>query len=453
MCKLSRACVLFVALVISEDLHAVPSFARQTGLECVNCHLSWPELTSLGRQFKLGGYTLLGKTDAERPIVSLRGTSDGPAPLVPLAVMVQGSLSKTSRRGDADPSLFPRDGDVVVQQASLFLSGRLAEHLGVFSQWTYDGVEHHSAVDNVDLRYARNAKIGCVDVDFGLTLNNNPTVSDIYNTTPAWGFPFASSPVAVAPNAATLIDGGLAQQVAGLGAYALWSHLVYAEVAAYRTADRALSLLRAGTDRSTDAVLDGYAPYWRLALQQDWNEAHDSVMVGTYGLRARKFPDSSDPTGPTDRFDDIGVDAQYQHIGERHRWSAQVSYIREKQNLDASFAAGLSENPANVLRSARAKLTYYFDAKYGATLAWFRSSGDRDGHLYDTGDPVTGSANGSPNTSGYVLEANWLPKRDVRLTLQYTLYRTFNGARSNYDGFGRNASDNNTLFVMAWLMF
>jgi hypothetical protein len=32
-------------------------------------------------------------------------------------------------------------------------------------------------------------------------------------------------------------------------------------------------------------------------------------------------------------------------------------------------------------------------------------------------------------------------------------YDRFNGAGHNYDGFGRNASDNNTLFLLAWLDF
>ena len=36
------------------------------------------------------------------------------------------------------------------------------------------------------------------------------------------GLPFTTSPLAPTPAAATLIDGGLAQQVAGLGAYAFW---------------------------------------------------------------------------------------------------------------------------------------------------------------------------------------------------------------------------------------
>jgi hypothetical protein len=37
--------------------------------------------------------------------------------------------------------------------------------------------------------------------------------------------------------------------------------------------------------------------------------------------------------------------------------------------------------------------------------------------------------------------------------LQYTGYRKFNGVRRNYDGFGRDATDNNTLYLLAWLMF
>jgi hypothetical protein len=44
-------------------------------------------------------------------------------------------------------------------------------------------------------------------------------------------------------------------------------------------------------------------------------------MIGTYGINARKFPDSLDPTGPADRFRDVGIDAQYQYITDRHRFS------------------------------------------------------------------------------------------------------------------------------------
>jgi hypothetical protein len=296
-------CVVVVGglLLIPAVARAVPSFARQTGFECTTCHLSWPELTSVGRQFKLGGYTLMKSVEQERPWLAAQ--SDGPPPKLPLAGMVQLSATNTNGTSGADPSNFPRNNSVVLQQASLFYAGRIAEYLGAFAQWTYDGVAHHSSVDNVDIRFANRLKHENADLSYGLTLNNNPTVSDIYNTTPAWSFPFASSSVAVTPNAAALIDGGLGQQVVGFGAYGLWNETLYTEIAAYRTADDAFSIFRAGTDKTTDAVLGGYAPYWRLALQHVWGEGTHSAMIGTYGINARKFPDSLDPTGPTDRFE------------------------------------------------------------------------------------------------------------------------------------------------------
>jgi hypothetical protein len=37
--------------------------------------------------------------------------------------------------------------------------------------------------------------------------------------------------------------------------------------------------------------------------------------------------------------------------------------------------------------------------------------------------------------------------------LQYTAYTRYNGAHDNYDGFGRNARDNNSLFLYAWAAY
>ncbi|HUW27311.1 MAG TPA: cytochrome C, partial [Sulfuriferula sp.] len=52
---------LSVALMsFSNPARAVPSFARQTGQNCVACHAGgqFPELTPYGRLFKLTGYTI-----------------------------------------------------------------------------------------------------------------------------------------------------------------------------------------------------------------------------------------------------------------------------------------------------------------------------------------------------------------------------------------------------------
>ncbi len=41
----------------------------------------------------------------------------------------------------------------------------------------------------------------------------------------------------------------------------------------------------------------------------------------------------------------------------------------------------------------------------------------------------------------------------AKIVVQYTIYNNFNGAGTNYDGFGRSASGNNTLYLLTWLMF
>jgi hypothetical protein len=61
-----------------------------------------------------------------------------------------------------------------------------------------------------------------IRLPYGLTLHNNPTAQDVWNSTPAFGFPFTASPTAVGPPAGTQIEGALAQQVAGLGAYGFY---------------------------------------------------------------------------------------------------------------------------------------------------------------------------------------------------------------------------------------
>src|SRR6185312_8810839 len=148
---------------------------------------------------------------------------------------------------------------------------------------------------------------------------------DVYNTAPTWGFPFASSSVAVTPNAATALE-SLGQQVAGLGGYALWNNTLYGEATFYRTADQAFSALRAGTDRSEDAALKGYNPYWRIALQHEWEGGTQSAMTGLYRLSVDRYPDNTVLSGPVDHFTDVGWDAQYQYITDRHRVSAQINY-------------------------------------------------------------------------------------------------------------------------------
>lgn len=66
---------------------------------------------------------------------------------------------------------------------------------------------------------------------------------------------------------------------------------------------------------------------------------------------------------------------------------------------------------------------------------------------------MSGSRTGSPDTNGYIVELDYLPRQNLRLMVQYYGYGKFNGARRNYDGSGRSATDNNTLFFNVWFVY
>jgi hypothetical protein len=50
-------------------------------------------------------------------------------------------------------------------------------------------------------------------------------------------------------------------------------------------------------------------------------------------------------------------------------------------------------------------------------------------------------------------ELNYVPWLNTKFSLQYTAYSKFNGGSSNYDGFQRNASDNNSVYALLWFAF
>jgi hypothetical protein len=449
--------LLLASLLLAKHANAVPAYARQTGQACVACHVSFPELTPYGRNFKLSGYTI------------------GTRQAVPLAVMAQVGVTQVKgNKDDEGNKIVPRTDSVQLSAASLFLAGKVNDNIGGFVQWTYEPINvndegrivGHSGIDNVDLRAVgrvENEDKTAIKWLYGITLHNNPSVQDVWNTTPAFGFPFTGPPNGIGPAAATLIDGGLAQQVAGIGAYVFWNSTIYAEVTGYRTADGPFSLLRAGQDTHAPggvARLDGLNPYWRLAYNREWGA--NSIMVGTYGMKADRYPDNTLPFPPTDRYTDVAFDAQYQYISQEHTFTAQATHIHENQNYRASFPATLSGNPigagptpgnpSDSLNTSRFKASYYYQRQYGATVFYFRTTGTTDTGLYAPGS-VDGSNNGSPTSAGFVYELDYMPIQNLRLMLQYYAYQKFNGGKINYDGAGRNASANNTLFLNAWVAF
>jgi hypothetical protein len=416
----------------------VPSFARQTGLACSACHYQFLTLTPFGRKFKLNGYTLTNQTVLSEPEPA-NGGRLGLNPFSMLSAMATSSLTHIKDDVPGEQN----DATALPQELSGFFAGRISPKIGLFSQFTYAGPDGAFGIDNVDIRFASLTTVSGGDLAYGLTLNNNPSVQDLWNTTPAWGFPFIGSEGAPSGAAAMVIDGGLSQNVLGLGGYAMFHNLVYGEFTVYRSAFQG-----SAAPTATTGAIHGVAPYWRLALQKEWPTKY--LMVGTFGLRTSLWPDAL--SGPRDTYTDVGVDAQFESRVGTGNLVVRGSWLHESQTLDATFGGGGSANATNTLKTLRVNASYYPRQWFGVTGGYFDTRGSTDGGLYAPG-AVTGSANGSPKTNGFIGEVDFNPWENTRVGLQYTANANFNGRSSNYDGSGRSASGNNTLFAFLWLAF
>ena len=168
---------------LTPDAVALPSYARQTGLPCSGCHTTPPELNSAGRLFKLLAFSDKSQNSSITAPSDKRHSGLDLLASLPLSAFLETSTTGTKV---AQPTTqnwnfeFPQD-------VSLFLAGAWASHLGSFLQVTYQVQNDHFGIDNTDIRYARKKQVANKEWDYGLTLNNNPTLEDLWNSTPGLG--------------------------------------------------------------------------------------------------------------------------------------------------------------------------------------------------------------------------------------------------------------------------
>ncbi len=446
--------VVAAAVIVTlgaREARAVPSYARQTGMQCNACHSAgfYPELNNFGRMFKLNGY--LWSAHEEKPY----------EPYPPVAAAQEWSFTHTDKaQPDATNlrtvhfSTKGNDNFSFPQQANFFLAGRYYGHLGGFVMGTYSGVDNKWVTDNVDVRLTDTTTFGEKHtLLYGATFNNGPSVQDAWNTLPAWR-QLVGSEVAPGPAASTSME-NLISQVAGVGAYAFWDDFLYAEVTPYLSGrDGIFSFITSGNPKET--VTRGVSPYWRLVLYK--NKGSQSFSFGGVGLYDQVFQEGH--SGSTNKFLDLGGDVQYQWNSKPHFVSLRGAFIWENQNLNAAKAANAASHGYDDLQTVQLWASYYRYNLAGITLSLFDIAGRRDPLLYAP-DSVGGSRNGKPDTLGGFVQLNLLPFSQwfhqrypalpmTQFAIQYTFYGRFNGSSSNYDGFGRSAADNNTLYLLAW---
>jgi hypothetical protein len=487
----------YLTIGFASPAQALPSFARQTGQPCGTCHTSFPGLTPFGRRFKLLGYTTGGGPYRTTPFSNNRGPQDaygelrsyaaridgnGDAPtgvpagergwVPPISMMAIVGFTHTQADLPAPTDPYHPNDNTVLTPFSGFWGGAITSNIGAFSQVTYnapgpvsslsgtpaDQFLHTWTWDNTDVRFADTARIGGIDLIYGITANNNPTVQDLWNTTPAWTFPFAASNLASTPAAKTIIEGAFAAHVGGVGTYAMINDILYLEATGYQTLQFSQQNSLGVDPFASPGLFSGVAPYWRVAFEPHWGP--HTFMLGTYGMIFNVNPwiDSSFVLGTTgtlslvDRFTDIGFDSQYQYQGSNYWVTLRANYIREFQRLDASFPTGASANPTNLLNTLRltSEVTFGGDNRFALTGQYFKVWGTPDANLFSAG---SGFANNSPDSNGWIAELDYIPFGtskapgwpwfNAKIGLQYIYYNKFNGTTVG-------AQDNNTLFLHAW---
>lgn len=432
-------------LAAARPAEAIPSFAAQTGLPCAACHIGFPQLTPFGRLFKMKAYVLGNQNfpDAKN-----------------FSAMVEGGYTHLNDKvpGGLSPD-YPSNDAWSIQQTSVFYGGVLDKDLGLgaFVQGTFDGIAHQFTWDNTDIRFAQSIKLFGKPIVYGLTFNNNPSMTDLWNTLPAWGYPFVAPGLGMGPTASLQIS-NLAQTVAGFGGYTAINitpeDMLYGEVDLYKSLpDHTAFALGAGPSNG----IAGVTPYWRVAYQHSMGE--NSIEVGASGLSDHPYP-SGLKHGPTDNLTDVGLDLQFQHIEAQQSLSFQASWFHENQHWGASFRQGNTANLNDALNVEAITASYLWRQMFGVTESFNSITGSGDTGLYNTG---SGNANGKPNTDSFTTELDYYPFNrggpkffpwaNAKVFAEYTVYTQFNGLARNYDGNGRNAGGNDVLFTGIWFVF
>lgn len=454
---------------IAESISAIPLFSRQTGQNCVSCHAGgqYPELTPYGRYFKLTGYTLGTRQD------------------LPISIQFVGGAA-TSTNGNNGTGQTQQSGKLEPNYLFLNVGGKIFDNFGAFSQWYYAFDEQTSgggsvknqnsfAADVQDWRYADRFVGGdgiIKDIIWGASFNNYAGVTDVWNSSPMWMYPYMgsnrNSSTYGLPFNTKLSAYGI--NAPGYGVYTYINNNFYGELNLYQSGGSGpLSWMTYPASNSNPnnapTYLQGLNPYFRFAYQSNERNGHN-WMVGFLGSNINQYQscstvaNSAQFTGNipsclainspalgsgTVQYQDRAVDGQYQYLVDPHTVTAQARFTQENIT-DANNI--LYSNTNNNLNSLIAKISYVYKATYGAGLGYLSVSGSADARY---GTNALSGANLQPNSVAWMPSIWYQPLQNIRITYTYTAFTQFNGGNKNYNGLGTNASANNASWFYVWI--
>lgn len=420
-------------LAASTSAQATAAFARQTGSACADCHTAayGPGLTPYGMRFKINGFT----------------DTNGEGAKLPLAGQLIEQYTNPAR-GDSSTHLV---------EADLFLAGRLTDHVGGFVKVEADRTgsgSYDTRLNNLDLRYVvQDLKLGARDLTVGVSVNNNPGITDPIGDLPA--------PAYLGPPGATGTLLNLssphapANRVIGASVYGFYDAQWYGEVGTYRSlsTDQQDNL---GYAVSGDPGKLNNAGYVRLAWMKDLK--HQFFSAGVVAMTAtRHLPRS----GPGDDLTDLGYDLTYQFLGDRDH-IVQLSYVNilERRHYGSTPAVpGLVAPSGGIAHDQTLTATYIFKQSFGITASHLLSTGSHDAVRYGPfGDPDTTSNFLSVFWTPFGKDSSYTSIANLKLAASWFRFTRFNGRSSNIFGAppgapATAAADLDAFFISASVAF
>jgi len=181
------------SVALASSASAVPSFTRQTGLTCNQCHVTFsnvPDFTFTGKKFRLNGYRT--PYVAEKIEAGEEGSLTGNRLVLGLqnifSLRFRNNLLSQSKPASDAAVAAPDKGPVTSQPGtsiSWFYVGGIGEHIGMWNEFYFDTAGNVSAAaapfringfDEYDLKFVFNPGYDNI-VGFAVTTQDLPSLA------------------------------------------------------------------------------------------------------------------------------------------------------------------------------------------------------------------------------------------------------------------------------------
>jgi hypothetical protein len=352
--------IVFIGLT-PEQSSAVPSFARQKGMPCTDCHTIWPNLNVVGREFKEMAYTDVGD-DYPRIIGdNLDLLRYGP----PISVsVISFPYSKTT--GQKAETRIP-------DEVALFFAGRITPNIGAFLEpkWARDSGQ--VSLELAKLAGATRLFGGTATAGLVL-LKSDVAGADPYNTIRFTSYLTVNTPAIFFGTDARAGGGDLFSwadtENEGIVANAKFMKYFYAAVGALR-----------GDGAADNVTNDPWDLYTRLVFEYPITGEAFAYLGGAF-YSGRERYDHTDEGGTLyeSNFTRYAVDFQFQFESVPHDFEALAVYMGGKQQ-NAWSGPATNQFFDVKYNGFYGELSYFYDKKYGVIIGYDYLKSDEDSSL------------------------------------------------------------------------